>query len=151
MGTLWRWYNLNYTSYCHSICFKQKLNSLGNFWLQRIGNFFCRFFLCMKNDQVEKWNCRKIAHILKFSLIFSCLDLIMKIFLPVYSTLLNYTSNWSYLTIFWAILKNLWPIFENGQFFVPERGIMAVKRCRDPKIAQTFFPECLSIPFIQKT
>ena len=37
-------------------------------------------------------------------------------------------------------MKKLQPIFENIQFFEPERGKMTVKHCRDTRIAQSFIP-----------
>ena len=63
--SLWSWYNVNYTSDFHSIYFKPKLNSLGNFWMHWIGNLSCRFFLYMKNDEVEKMKTLENSHILE--------------------------------------------------------------------------------------
>ena len=76
--SLWSWYNVNYTSDCHSIYFKPKLNSLRNFWMHWIGNLSCRFFLYMKNDEVEKnENAGKFSYFRGFSIIFSSCDLII--------------------------------------------------------------------------
>ena len=58
--------------------FFKKLNSLGSFWMQWIGNFSTRFVLYMKKAKFEKWKCMIIyAHFKAFSLTCSCLDFVM--------------------------------------------------------------------------